>query len=1331
MAAQHILKKVAPWVAGTLGLIVLVLLGLLRTAPGHAAIEWLVAKATGGEVVVVGLDGALPNHLRAARIELHDASGLWLRAERVSLDWNVLPALWNYIAIHRLAADRIAVLRQQQPSNTASTSTIRIDIDALALPNIALGPALVGHPANLTARGSLHYVSRHDLSADMIVTRAGSTDRYVAQGGIVGDVANGRVTVTEGADGLLGQLIGLPGLSPVNLSATASGSRDGNMMAVTLSAGKLSAQGQGTISLADRRADIAFDATAPAMQLNDALGWASLAARGRVTGGFDASDVQAQLRIAGVAAGGFRAGMLLADVTGSGGALDANARLEGLQIPGSAPGLFAGVPVLAHLAANLSEPRRPLRFSLRHPLIGIEGTANTRGQQDAQATLRVPSLAPFGALLGGEVAGAASASLKATVTGDKTTVTLNGDFRSAGTAILARLLGHATIDAHAVLLGNDILASRLTLDGTALATRITGEFRAGRLDYKTSLSIKDLSQLTPALVGQAALSGQVTGPVAKALVTASGSADMASKGFARERVDISLHAVGLPQPASAKFTARGRFDKAPLTLNAAVTGRGAARAVALAGDWKSLALRADVAMPESGAMTGQGTLDLKSVGDLEPFTAVAARGAMHLAAKLSAPGGKSTLSVNGRATDLAVAGAVLGVARIDGVVADPFLHPTLSLNLDAANFAAQGWTGEGLGTLRGPLDALAMAVTAKLVDPQGAPADLMAGAVLNSGDRGLALNQLKAHWRDETLGLAAPARLQFAAGLSLDRLALTAGGGTITVSGRIAPKFDIALSAQDIKAETVSLFLPRISVSGTLSATAKLQGTLAAPQGTVILRGRDLRNRVYAVSAATAADLDARAELHGGAATVNATMTAGKSAQLTLSGEAPLQADGTLNLRLKGSADLVLLDPVLAAGGQRVRGLVQIDTAIAGTLSAPQPRGSIILSRGEFQDFSRGIRLHDIEANLKAQKDGIHLLALTARAGSGTVTASGTLDAWSPDMPLDITVQADNARPIVSDLLTAVLTGSARLSGELQGDMVLKGAITVPRAEVTLPQSFPPQVRTLNVRHRGEPPPLPPKHGTSVTLDLSVRTTGPVTLRGRGIDADLGGNLDISGLAQSPRIGGGFEMRRGTLTLAGQVLGFTTGKITFDGTGVRGRMDPALDFVASQTSGGVTAILTVGGYASLPKIALSSSPQLPQDEVLARLLFQQSAKQLSPLQLAEGAQALASMAGIGSGFSPLASLRGGLGLDRLSVGSGSGPTSGTTVEAGKYISRNIYVGARQGISGGTQAQVQIDLTRNLKAQATVSAGTSATATQGATAAQDSGSSIGLSYQFDY
>jgi len=109
---------------------------------------------------------------------------------------------------------------------------------------------------------------------------------------------------------------------------------------------------------------------------------------------------------------------------------------------------------------------------------------------------------------------------------------------------------------------------------------------------------------------------------------------------------------------------------------------------------------------------------------------------------------------------------------------------------------------------------------------------------------------------------------------------------------------------------------------------------------------------------------------------------------------------------------------------------------------------------------------------------------------------------------------------------------------------------------------------------------------------------------------------------------------------------------------------------------------------------------------------------------------LASLSGISNGFDPVASIRGGLGLDRLAVSGGSGVTTGTTVEAAKYVSRNIYVGAKQGLSGGTQAQVQIDITRNLKAQATISTGTSANATQGA-AAQETGGSLGLSYQFEY
>jgi translocation and assembly module TamB len=308
------------------------------------------------------------------------------------------------------------------------------------------------------------------------------------------------------------------------------------------------------------------------------------------------------------------------------------------------------------------------------------------------------------------------------------------------------------------------------------------------------------------------------------------------------------------------------------------------------------------------------------------------------------------------------------------------------------------------------------------------------------------------------------------------------------------------------------------------------------------------------------------------------------------------------------------------------------------------------------------------------------------------------------------------------------------LTGGVKSGMTLTGKAQVTSGEINLPDNFPPDVAVLNVRRRGQPPPPPPPRQSSVKLDLAVRTTGPVFVRGHGMDAEMSGAIRIGGTSGAPAVAGGLQLTRGTYTVAGQTLDFTSGRIRFDGTGLRGRLDPSLDFTAQTVSGGVTATLAITGYASAPKIALSSTPQLPQDEIVAHLLFQQSVKQLTPLQLASIAQAAAAMGGIGGGFNPLGAVRRTLGLDRLSVGSVQGGAGGTqsqtTVEAGRYVTHNVYVGVKQNLSGGTQTQVQVDITRRLKAQATLSAGTSTATTQGNTL-QDNGSSIGLSYQFEY
>jgi translocation and assembly module TamB len=152
----------------------------------------------------------------------------------------------------------------------------------------------------------------------------------------------------------------------------------------------------------------------------------------------------------------------------------------------------------------------------------------------------------------------------------------------------------------------------------------------------------------------------------------------------------------------------------------------------------------------------------------------------------------------------------------------------------------------------------------------------------------------------------------------------------------------------------------------------------------------------------------------------------------------------------------------------------------------------------------------------------------------------------------------------------------------------------------------------------------------------------------------------------------------------------------------------------------------VTGYADAPRIALTSVPELPQDEILARLLFGTNVRQLTALQVVQIGAALVSITGSGSGFNPLLTAQRTLGLDRLSVGSTS--TGGTTVEAGRYVSSDIYIGAKQSTSGATQAKIQVDLTKHLKVQATL--GTGGTTAQGITPDNDP-SSIGLLYQFEY
>ena len=105
-------------------------------------------------------------------------------------------------------------------------------------------------------------------------------------------------------------------------------------------------------------------------------------------------------------------------------------------------------------------------------------------------------------------------------------------------------------------------------------------------------------------------------------------------------------------------------------------------------------------------------------------------------------------------------------------------------------------------------------------------------------------------------------------------------------------------------------------------------------------------------------------------------------------------------------------------------------------------------------------------------------------------------------------------------------------------------------------------------------------------------------------------------------------------------------------------------------------------------ISLSSIPELPQEEVLSRLLFDRSVGSLSPLQAVQLIDAIARFTGVTSGSSMFDRIRRATGLDDLDVRQNA--AGATTVGVGRRLGDRVRLGVEAG-TGTTAGRVTVDL----------------------------------------
>jgi len=1342
-------RKAALWMLAVLlavpVLAVAALLIGLNIGPGRVAAELLAGRLTGGQVAVTGLHGRFPDRLRLAHLEVRDAQGAWLLADDVALDWSPAALLHKQAAIDALTAARVRVPRlpvsAPEPAGPAADSkpfTLPVQVLArrVRVDRMEVGAAVAGTAAVLSLDGSADVASLQAGSADLRLQRLDGGGAYAATARIDPASIGLKLDMQEPEGGLVAHLASLPALGPITLKAGLDGPRTGAATTLALTAGPLRAEARGTLDLDGQAADLDVTGSAPAMSPRADVSWQAINLQARVRGPFTKPDAKGQLRIEGLQAAGAALRRLTADIEGNAGRVGLHAVADGVRLPGGAPDLLAAAPVLLDADARLDDPARPIAFALSHPLLTAKGTAQTGGDLSVAADVAAPDLQPFAALGGVDLRGRTAAHVTVMAVGagagGATQIELDGTVSvTGGLAPVPALVGQdARLGVSARLAGADLALTRLEFAGKALNVSASGSSKAGVLDADYKLALADLAVLAPTLSGAVRAEGRLGGKPDALSVAATVQGDVGAPGVPRGPVTLRLALDGLPGAPTGHVEAEGRLLGAPLALaaDARRDADGTLRATIGRADWRSLHAEGALTLaPGASLPLGRVQVRMTRLADLDALIGQPLSGSV--TADLNLDAGAARMEAEAR--DAGLPGSRVRRLALTARVTDPTTRPVVSAQVSAEGLDAGGTTGSAKVELSGPQEALAVRTTAAL-RVAGTDAAVTGAAVVNVPGKQVALSALQVATKGETLRLLAPAVVRFGDGVAVDRLRVGLRTAVLEVAGRVSPALDLAASLR-APADIAAAFAPDLAADGTIQVDAKLAGTPSQPSGTVKVAANGVRLRAGPGRALPAAALAGTVQLGGAAARVDMRLTAGNAVQLAVTGQAPLGA-GALNLRAVGGVDLAVLDPVLTAAGRRARGRVQLDAGVTGTAAAPRVAGTATLAGGELQDFGQGVRITGLAASLRADGDSVRIVSLQGRAGPGTVAASGTIGVLAPGLPVDLMVTLRNAQPLASDRLTADLDADLTLrgpaTGTLQGGALqAAGTIVVRRAEIRIPERLPATVAMLDVRRPGQRPPARPAPGGggAIGLDLAVSVPRAVFVRGRGVDAELSGDLRIRGSSTAPQVGGGLEMRRGTISVAGTTLTFSRGKVGFDGTGVTGKIDPTLDFAADSNAGAVTATLGITGYASRPVIKLTSVPELPQDEVLAYLLFKRSAKELGPFQLAGIAAAVADLTGVGGGVgNPLEKVRKGLGLDRLSVGGGggtggggSGAGSGPSVEAGRYVGNGVYVGAKQGTTGSqTQATVQIDITKGLKVETDVGTG------QG-------GNQVGLTYQFEY
>lgn len=1299
-----------------------------------------------GRLKLYGLHGDLWRRFSVDRLTIADEKGVWLDARKIDLSWRYAALLQRRFVADSITAGHVLLVRRPTLSPKGPPSggmPLTFDIDALRA-RIEMTPQFSYE------RGV------YDLSGDLELRRAGGGQTVNLKAASVlrpGDFA--RVNLDMGRKRALkldaealevqgGAIAGMLGLSPdapFKFDADANGSDGQGAFNVLLRSGAatpLRSSGRWTPQGATATGAALLEASDRTKDLAQRFG--PVAAFALSSRRID--DAAQDIRL------GIDTRSLKLTATGPVEIGKRATRGRGLAVNLQLQDLAALVPAVggeqARFSGFLSGDPKSWRLAgrIEGDRVGQPAFRLTRIGGPVQVTMKAGELAVEADLAGAGGQGAAAGLLGAAPTA-KAAVTRLSDGRillrsvhidGAGLDVNATgrrgLIGDLSLSGDARL-SNLAAALRLGAKGVLTARWTAGQSRAGRpweVGVKASgegLAV-GMAELDRLLGAKPALAADLTWDAGRLAVTQArltGAAATATASGVRDAAGQLAFKLG--------WTAQGPFRAGPVEISGKVSGDGAltgtmaAPRADLTADIDQIdlprlpltAAKLRLAFERAGGDTN-GKVALTANSPYGPARGASqfrfAPGGVDLsgldvdAGGLKANGAVSLRRATPSAADLTLVvgpGAFIAQGRVDGKlrIVDSAAGPNASMDLRAANVAlAQG--GPVVQTARltanGPMSRLPYVLQANgmaragrwKLDGRGELADQPAGYLLTLAGSG-ALGRTQ-------ISTVEPAVLRLTGAQRGARLRLAAGGGHLDVDA------DLGEAATRVKAAArdVGLGLLNQDLGGRFNADLTLEGRGGQLGGQLNATVTDAQ----ALGASRELGLDGRvsARLAGDTLTVQASATNDQGlkadADLVLPADASaaplrLAIDRRRPLRGTFSADgeVKPLWDLLVGGERTLSGHVAAQGRLAGTLADPRATGVFALDGGRFADIPTGLVLNDAVLRATLADNAVDVTQISASDGHGGKLAGqgrlGLTRGGASNLTLDLT----EFRLIDNDMAVASASGRAQMNRAADGKVTLSGALTVDRADISANPPTPSGVVVIDVIERNKP--LEQQFaerpaatsGPGITLDMTLKAPRRVYLRGRGLDAELSIDAQVNGTTARPNLTGTAKIVRGEYDFAGKRFVFDDRSVVYLSTAPE-RI--RLDLTATRDDPSLTAVIRIKGTAARPDITLTSTPVLPNDEVLSQVLFGRSASQLSTLEAAQLAAALSALAG-GGGFDLIGNLRSFAGLDRLALAGDA--ASGVSVAGGKYLTDDVYLEIIGGGREGPAAQVEWRVRRNL------------------------------------